>query len=85
MSPEQDLALFVWTHSYVFCAVLTCTNLNELLFGCFYPEFFFKIMKVINFRGDLTDNSATNVPLVLLSCESVRSIADTGVHRLRGR
>ena len=46
-------------------AVLLFSKLNKIFFGYFHPDFFFKIMKINNFQGDLTDISAKNEALAL--------------------
>ena len=39
-------------------AVPPFSKLNEIFFGYFDPDFFLKIIKINNFRVELTDNSA---------------------------
>ena len=46
--------------------VLPFSKLNKLISGYFDPENIFLDNKIINFRGDLTDNSAKKEVLVLM-------------------
>ena len=52
--------------------VLLFSKLNKIFFGYLHPEFFFKIMKINNFQGDLTDISAKKEALVLPRCPGPR-------------
>ena len=47
--------------------MLPFSKLNNFVFGYFDPDFFFKIMKIIDFWGDLTDNSAKKEALALMA------------------
>ena len=44
--------------------MLPFSKLNKIFFGYFDPDFFFEIIKINNFRGELTDNSAKNEALL---------------------
>ena len=46
--------------------MLLFSKLNKLFFGYFYPDkIFFKIMKMNNFQGELTNISAKKETLIL--------------------
>ena len=53
-------------------SVLLLSKLNKIYFGYFDPEFFFLIIKIIIFRGELTDISAKKEALVFSRLCSVR-------------
>ena len=44
--------------------MLPFSKLNKMFFGYFDPDFFLKIMKINNFRGELTDSSAKKEALL---------------------
>ena len=46
--------------------VLLLSELNKMFFWMLWSNFFFKVIKINSFRGDLTDISATKEALVLL-------------------
>ena len=45
--------------------MLLFSKLNKMCFGYFDPEIFYQIMKINNFRGDLTDISAKKEALMI--------------------
>ena len=50
-------------------AVLLFLKSNKMFFGYFFlDKFFYKIMKINNFRDDLNDNSAIKEPLSIRQC-----------------
>ena len=54
--------------------MLPFSKLNKMIFGYFDPaNVFFKIIKIINFRGDLTDNSAKKEALDTKVLRSIKA------------